>query len=57
MVVNVSSEQIITTDISFVAAAGFTLRTGYPSGLLLQEDSDLILDELNGEPLELEDQE
>lgn len=57
VVVNVSSEQIITTDISFVAAAGFTLRTGYPSGLLLQEDTDLILDELNGEPLELEDQE
>lgn len=56
VVVNVTPAQIITTDITFVSAAGFTLRTGYPTGLLLQEDADLILDELNGEPLELEDQ-
>ena len=56
VVVNVTPDQLITTDIDFVTAAGFTLRTGYPSGLILQEDGGLILDELDGEPLELEDQ-
>ena len=56
VVVNVSPTALITTDIDFVTAAGFTLRTGYPAGLILQEDGDLILDELDGQPLELEDQ-
>ena len=56
VVVNVSPTALITTDIDFVTAAGFTLRTGYPPGLILQEDGDLILDELDGQPLELEDQ-
>jgi hypothetical protein len=56
VVVNVTPDQIITTDIDFITAAGFTLRTGYPPGFILQEDGDLLLEEGSGLPLEFEDQ-
>ena len=56
VVVTVGNDELIRTDIDFVAAAGFTLRTGYPPGFLTQEDGGLILEEDSGLALEIEDQ-